>query len=153
MRSLRGTRTLRGLLALRKLHSMQFLAKRCEQACLRAVKTRSGFVPQGTLMVGLAQLARAPGCGPGGRRFEPDISPQNERQVGNGLSFLFALQPPRQSPIRSSRQPSRRISPSFLPTQDGIRCEQRCVRTLYCTKRHSKKAPFLCSKSRWQVGL
>ena len=28
-------------------------------------------------MVGIAQLVRAPGCGPGGRRFEPDYSPQN----------------------------------------------------------------------------
>ena len=27
-------------------------------------------------MVGLAQLVRASGCGPEGRRFEPDISPQ-----------------------------------------------------------------------------
>ena len=26
--------------------------------------------------VGVAQLVRVPGCGPGGRRFEPDHSPQ-----------------------------------------------------------------------------
>ncbi len=25
--------------------------------------------------VGIAQLARVPGCGPGGRRFEPDYPP------------------------------------------------------------------------------
>ena len=28
-------------------------------------------------MVGIAQLVRASGCGPEGRRFEPDYSPQN----------------------------------------------------------------------------
>ena len=39
-------------------------------------------------MVGLAQLARAPGCGPGGRRFEPDISPQNRTDFVSVLFFL-----------------------------------------------------------------
>ena len=36
------------------------------------------FSPPGykLYMVGLAQLVRASGCGPEGRRFEPDISPQ-----------------------------------------------------------------------------
>ena len=30
------------------------------------------------LMVGVAQLVRAPGCGPGGRGFKSHRSPQNE---------------------------------------------------------------------------
>ena len=38
-------------------------------------------------MVELAQLVRAPGCGPGGRGFESLISPQNEKT--HSLSVFF----------------------------------------------------------------
>ena len=40
-------------------------------------------------MVGLAQLVRAPGCGPGGHRFDPDISPHYVSNIGYVRCFLF----------------------------------------------------------------
>ena len=39
--------------------------------------------------VGVAQLVRAPGCGPGGRGFDPHRSPQNERE---GICPLFRFE-------------------------------------------------------------
>ena len=43
-------------------------------------------------MVAVAQLVRVPGCGPGGRRFEPGQPPQKETTIfERRLSFLFVL--------------------------------------------------------------
>ena len=43
-------------------------------------------------MVGIAQLVRAPGCGPGGRRFESGYPPQKEKslQLLQAFFFLFS---------------------------------------------------------------
>ena len=40
-------------------------------------------------MVDIAQLVRVPGCGPGGRRFEPDYPPQT--QAAAELAAVFKL--------------------------------------------------------------
>ena len=42
-------------------------------------------------MVELAQLVRAPGCGPGGRGFESHISPQTEKTVQFARFFLYVF--------------------------------------------------------------
>lgn len=45
-------------------------------------------------MVAVAQLVRVPGCGPGGRRFEPGQPPQKEKVASAAFSFctlLFSL--------------------------------------------------------------
>ena len=39
-------------------------------------------------MVGIAQLVRAPGCGPGGRRFESGYSPLDSLLLGLILGHL-----------------------------------------------------------------
>ena len=39
-------------------------------------------------MVVVAQLVRAPGCGPGGRRFEPGLPPKNLREI-EGFCFNY----------------------------------------------------------------
>ena len=40
-------------------------------------------------MVGLAQMVRASDCGPEGRRFDPDIPPQNRKKTLVGLFFIL----------------------------------------------------------------
>ena len=41
--------------------------------------------------MGLAQLVRAPGCGPGGRGFESHISPHKERELFEVLFLFFSF--------------------------------------------------------------
>ena len=41
-------------------------------------------------MVELAQLVRAPGCGPGGRGFESLISPHNLKHTLRSVFFVFS---------------------------------------------------------------
>ena len=45
-------------------------------------------------MVDMAQLVRAPGCGPGGRRFESDYPPHRKKQVDFRLAFLLYIREP-----------------------------------------------------------
>ena len=40
-------------------------------------------------MVGIAQLARVPGCGPGGHRFKPDYPPHLKPQSQEILRFFY----------------------------------------------------------------
>lgn len=42
-------------------------------------------------MVIVAQLVRAPDCGSGGRRFEPDLSPHLNADVGTSAFFLGCI--------------------------------------------------------------
>ena len=42
-------------------------------------------------MVDIAQLARAPDCGSGGRRFETDYPPHTKRRIINRLLFVVRL--------------------------------------------------------------
>ena len=44
-------------------------------------------------MVAVAQLVRVPGCGPGGRRFEPGQPPQTKIRSRKGTDFfvLFTI--------------------------------------------------------------
>ena len=44
------------------------------------------------LMVDVAQLVRAPDCGSGGRRFEPDLPPLIRKHLHFVSAFLFRLQ-------------------------------------------------------------
>ncbi len=43
-------------------------------------------------MVELAQLVRAPGCGPGGRGFESHISPQNDPECSSVQDLYLIFQ-------------------------------------------------------------
>ena len=40
-------------------------------------------------MVGIAQLVRVPGCGPGGHRFEPDYPPHSQIRKVRTLLFVY----------------------------------------------------------------
>ena len=44
-------------------------------------------------MVVVAQLVRAPGCGPGGRRFETDLPPQKKKLLIYEKLFWFLAFP------------------------------------------------------------
>ena len=40
-------------------------------------------------MVDVAQLVRAPGCGSGGRRFETDLPPKNQKVLLFSKTFFY----------------------------------------------------------------
>ncbi len=50
-------------------------------------------------MVDVAQLVRAPGCGPGGRRFEPDLPPLKILSFNKkGFFYLYKKHPNQRPP-------------------------------------------------------
>ena len=66
-------------------------------------------------MVGIAQLVRAPGCGPGGHRFDSDYPPHLDMKKGVTPFFhicCFGLSPSGKAPDFDSGIPQVRIPPA-----------------------------------------
>ena len=65
---------------------------RCAVGLLRVLERGAETSPGETATVGVAQSVRAPGCGPGGRRFDPGRSPWIIRlEVSGRKAGLFLL--------------------------------------------------------------